>query len=126
MSSFYNDIELKGLGLRNYGKNVLISRNACIYGAENIEIGDNTRIDDFCVLSGKISLGANIHIAPFCLLAGGKKGIVIKDFSGLSSRVSLYAASDDYSGKSLTNPTIDEKYKKVVSKKVQYVYWHPS
>jgi acetyltransferase-like isoleucine patch superfamily enzyme len=118
MSSFYSEKELESVGLRKYGDNVLISRNACIYGAENMVIGDNTRIDDFCVLSGKITLGDNIHIAPFCLLAGGEKGIVIKDFAGLSSRVSLYATSDDYSGESLTNPTIGRKYKKIESKEI--------
>ena len=33
------------------------------------------------------------------------------DFSGLSANVILYTESDDYSGKSLTNPTIPEAYK---------------
>jgi galactoside O-acetyltransferase len=118
MSSFYNEEELSKLGLKKYGKNVLISRNACLYGTENMEIGDNTRIDDFCVLSGKITMGNYIHIAPFCLLAGGQKGITMHDFSGLSSKVSLYAASDDYSGSSLTNPTVDEKFKHVISEEI--------
>jgi galactoside O-acetyltransferase len=35
------------------------------------------------------------------------------DFSGLSSRVSIYSSSDDYSGKSLTNPTVADKYRNV-------------
>lgn len=33
------------------------------------------------------------------------------DFSGLSSRVVIYATSNDYSGESLTNPTVPLKYK---------------
>lgn len=33
------------------------------------------------------------------------------DFSGLSSRVVIYATSNDYSGESLTNPTVPAKYK---------------
>ena len=35
----------------------------------------------------------------------------MEDFSGLSSRVSVYAISDDYSGESLTNPMIPTEYK---------------
>ena len=42
----------------------------------------------------------------------------MKDFSGLSSRVTLYTVSDDYSGRSLTNPLISEKYKKLRKGKI--------
>ena len=31
------------------------------------------------------------------------------DFSGLSSRVSIYSSSDDYSGATLTNPTVSSE-----------------
>ena len=93
------------------------------YNAENIEIGDNVRIDDFCLLSGKIILGNNIHIAAFSALYGGSEGIYIADFSNISSRVSIYSKSDDYSGESMTNPTIPEKYKKVISAPV-YIHKH--
>ena len=71
-TSFYNEEELKEIGLKVYGKNVLISRNATIYGADKISIGDNVRIDDFCILSGNISLGSYIHIAAYCGLFGGE------------------------------------------------------
>lgn len=57
MSNFYNEVELKNLGLKSYGENVLISKKCSIYGAENIEIGNNVRIDDFCILSGEIKIG---------------------------------------------------------------------
>lgn len=113
MTSFYTENELKGIGLKEYGTNVLISRNASIYGAENIVVGNNVRIDDFCILSGNIVLKSNIHIAAYCALFGGKEGIVLEDFAGLSSRCVIYAESDDYTGNYLTNPTIPEKYRKV-------------
>ena len=35
MNSFYSPEELKSLGLKEYGENVLISRKCSIYGAEN-------------------------------------------------------------------------------------------
>ncbi len=119
MNSFYSNDELKEIGFKKYGDNVLISRKASIYGASNISIGNNVRIDDFCILSGTISLGNYIHIAAYSALYGGDKGIEIKDFANVSSRVCIYSVSDDYSGESLTNPMIPDEYKKVFSAKVQ-------
>jgi galactoside O-acetyltransferase len=115
MVSFYSEEELKILGLKSYGTNVKISRHACFYGVQNITIGNNVRIDDFCILSGKISIGSNIHIAAFTALYGGSEGITIEDFANLSSRISVYSISDDYSGETLTNPTIPDEYKNVES-----------
>ncbi len=115
MPSFYSEEELINLGLKSYGSNVRISRNACFYGASNISVGDNVRIDDFCILSGYITLGSNIHIAAYTALYGGKDGIVIDDFANLSSRICVYSVSDDYSGETMTNPTIPDEYKNVTS-----------
>lgn len=120
MESFYSQDELSQLGFKNIGTNVKISRKTSIYGAENISIGSNVRIDDYCCLvAGKegINIGSYVHIAFFCILMGSA-GIEMHDFSGLSSRVSIYSATDDYSGKSLTNPTVPEKYKFIFSGKV--------
>ena len=113
-TGFYSEQELKELGISKIGKNVLISNKCSIYQADMMEMGDNVRIDDFCILIGKIKLGSNIHIGAFCHLSGGA-GIVMNDYSGLSQRCSLYTQSDDYSGRSMTNPTIPEKFKEVKS-----------
>lgn len=112
MSSFYSEDELKQLGFKKMGRNVKISKKSSIYMPEEISIGNNVRIDDFCCLVGGqqgIEIGSYVHIAFFCVLVGNG-GITLKDFSGLSSRVSLYSATDDYSGSSLTNPTIPKEY----------------
>lgn len=111
MNSFLDKKELQNLGFKSIGENVMISRKASIYGARNIEIGNNVRIDDFCILSGKITLKNNIHIAAYSALYGSDVGIDIEDFANISSRVCIYAISDDYSGVSMTNPTIPDKYK---------------
>ena len=116
MTSFYTEKELSSLGLKKYGRNVKISRHASIYGAQNISIGDNVRIDDFCILSGHIELGSYIHIAAYSALYGGEAGIFISDFANLSSRISVYSVSDDYSGTTLTSPMIPDKNKHVISK----------
>jgi galactoside O-acetyltransferase len=94
---------------------VLISSKASFYNPSNIYIGDNTRIDDFCVLSagtGGIHIGNYIHIAVFSSLIGKGK-IIIEDFANISSRVSIYSSNDDYSGRYMTNPTIVEKFTNV-------------
>ncbi len=117
MTSFYTIDELKSIGLKSYGENVLISRKVSIYGAKNIEIGNNVRIDDFCVLAAGengISIGNNVHIAVFCNLQGNGK-ITLSDFCGLSSKVSIYSSSDDYTGVYMTNPTIPKKYLGVIN-----------
>jgi galactoside O-acetyltransferase len=118
-TSFYSENELKEIGFKQVGTNVLISRNAKIYGASKMVIGNNVRIDDFCVLSGKIELGNYIHIAVFSAIFAGDTGVKMNDFSGLSSRCVIYAESDDYSGEHLTNPTVDEKYLGLVCGKVE-------
>ena len=49
--AFLSPSALAEIGFAAVGKNVLISDKASIYGAERIEIGNNVRIDDFCILS---------------------------------------------------------------------------
>jgi galactoside O-acetyltransferase len=117
-TSFYNEAELKELGLKSFGKKVLISRYARIYNAFNIEVGDDVRIDDFCILSGHIKLGSHIHIAAGVYLFAGSAGIEMEDFTCLSGRCTVYAVSDDYSGETMANAVIFDKYKSVVEKKV--------
>jgi len=118
MNSFYSVDELEKIGFKALGENVLLSKKSSIYGAKNISIGSNVRIDDFCILSGNIKLGSYIHIAAYCALYGGDKGITINDFANLSSRISIYSISDDYSGNTMTNPMIPEKYKMILSDEV--------
>jgi acetyltransferase-like isoleucine patch superfamily enzyme len=118
--AFYTDSELKQLGFKYIGNNVKVSTLASIYGKENIEIDDNSRIDDFCVISagtGGVKIGKFVHIACFSLIIGKAK-IEFEDFSGLSSRVSIYSSSDDYSGNFLTNPTVPAEYTNVMSSSV--------
>jgi acetyltransferase-like isoleucine patch superfamily enzyme len=118
--AYLTEKQLNSVGFLRIGKDVKISEKASIYNPECIEIGNDVRIDDFCVLSsgsGGISIGSNVHIGVFCFLAG-QENIVVEDFVGISSRVSIYSSCDDFSGESLTNPTVPEKYKNVKHGKV--------
>lgn len=118
VNSFFDEGELKKIGFKSLGKNVLISKKASIYGQEKITIGNNVRIDDYCLLSGKINLHNNIHISAYSALYGGDAGIEMMDYSGLSGKCSVYALSDDFSGKYLVNSTVDIKYRNVIEKSV--------
>lgn len=114
MTSFYSESELKEIGFKHVGTNVLLSRQASIYSASKIAIGNHVRIDDFCILSGNLTIGNHVHIAAACLLFGGNDGIIFEDYTGLSSRSAVYAESDDYAGTHLTNPTLPAKYRHII------------
>lgn len=107
-TSFYSDAELACLGFASIGSNVLLSKKASIYGAEKMSIGSNVRIDDFCILSGKIILGSFIHISAYTALYGSSYGIELADYTTISGRCMVYAESDDFSGKTMTNPMVGE------------------
>ena len=111
-SSFYSREELQELGLAGFGNNVLISKKASIYSPSTISIGDNVRIDDFCILSGKISLGSFIHIGAFCALFG-RFGIEMCDYTGLSPRTTIFSATDDFGGDFLISPMVPDEYTNV-------------
>ena len=112
MTSFYSEEELSQIGFKSIGNNVLISRKASFYGVSRISIGSNVRIDDFCVVTagkGGIQIGNFVHLAFFALLQGQGK-IILEDFSGLASRVSVYSSGDDYFGEYMSNPTIPRRF----------------
>lgn len=116
--AYYSEQELQNLGFKSIGKNVKVSSKASIYNTDQIEIGDNSRIDDFCVISGRIKIGCYVHITPMCLVAGGDKGIEIKDFVALAYGVKVFSQSDDYSGQTMTNSNVPKKYKNEIKEKI--------
>jgi galactoside O-acetyltransferase len=103
------------VGFKHLGKNVKIGSLASIHRPEEISIGDNSRIDDFCAISGKITIGRNVHIAVHCSLVASTEELVMNDFSGLAFGCHLFTSSDDYSGLSLTNPTVPSIYKSIIN-----------
>jgi acetyltransferase-like isoleucine patch superfamily enzyme len=113
-TSFYSEKELKKFKFKSIGKNVLIKKNVGMFFIENISIGSNVRIDDNVIIvaskkGSAVKIGNYVHIASNCYLAGSA-GIEMSDFSGLATSVQIFSASDDYSGKKLTNPTVGKPY----------------
>ena len=106
----YTDVKYK---FKKIGTNVQLGKNIYFRYPEKIEIGDNVIIDDFSYFSTSLVIEDYVHISPFCLLSG-RYNITMKDFSGLSSRVSIYTSNEDYvNGSSLTNPTIPIKMRNI-------------
>lgn len=116
--AFLTEEQINAIGFKYIGDNVKISDKAAIYNPDLISIEDNSRVDDFCLLSGNIKIGKNVHVAAYCNLAGGELGIEMEDFSGLAYGCHVFTQSDDYSGETMTNPTVPKKYKKETYKKV--------
>jgi dTDP-4-amino-4,6-dideoxy-D-glucose acyltransferase len=96
------------------GKNVTIHPTVQIFGEDRIEIGDNTRIDAFGILSagshGYLKIGSHIHIATYCGFYGGA-GMVLEDFVEIAPGFLAMSESDDFFGNSLVGPQIPMKYK---------------
>ena len=111
-SGYYTSKELRKFGFLSVGENVLIAKNCTIIGLENISIDSNVRVDGgvtFAAKKGFLEIGKNVHIGGGCHFSCSG-GIRLLDFSGISQGGKIYSVSDDYSGKSMTNPTLPEKY----------------
>lgn len=114
MASLTNE-QMKEMGFACFGNNVILSDKASYYNCKNIRLGNSVRIDDFCVLSagmGGIDIGNHVHIAVFSSLIGAGN-ISLASFCNISSRVAIYSSNDDYSGTSMTNPTVPPEFTNV-------------
>ncbi|AOJ93082.1 galactoside O-acetyltransferase [Burkholderia multivorans] len=109
---YWTEEDLPKFGFAAVGTNVRVAKNCTILGLENISLGSNVRIDGPTVIAasaGYVRIGSYVHIGGMSFIAGAG-GVEIADFAGLSQGVRLYSASDDYSGSSLTNPTIPREF----------------
>lgn len=113
--SFLDDEELQKLGLKTFGTNVLISRNALINNPSNISIGNNVRIDAFCILSAgnePFILEDYIHISAGTMIYG-QYGFHMKPFTNVSVGCKIFTQSDSFSGDFMIGPTVPIKYRGV-------------
>ena len=108
--------QLSKLNFKKIGKNVLIDKNVLIPFPQNIEIGNDVRIDTMCILSsgnkGNIIIKNNVHIAPLNLIyCANNYKIVFENHSGLSAN----CKSGNYDGNYLLNPTHREEDTEIIS-----------
>lgn len=117
--AYYNEFELKKIGFKKIGKNVMISKMAQIYKPDLMELGDYVRIDDFCILSGKITIGNFVHIAAKTLIDGSTEGVYFHDYTGAAYNCIIIASSDSYRLEGYFGPFCEPEYRKnLLSKKV--------
>ena len=104
----------RALGFASIGEDVKIHPSVVLVGVENMHVGSHSRIDAYTIItaSSRVTIGSYVHIGAGCYLAGGG-GIIMEDLSTLSQGVKIYSVNDDYSGGSLTNPTVPSVYKAV-------------
>ncbi|MBJ6989017.1 acyltransferase [Devosia sp. MC521] len=112
--AYLSEQQVLGLGLKSVGTGVLISDKACIYNPEKISIGNHSRVDDFCVISGLVTIGDYSHITAMCLIAGGIPGVFLDHFCTLAYGVKIFAQSDDYSGETMVNSMVDREFKREI------------
>jgi galactoside O-acetyltransferase len=116
--AYLSDSQLRDVGFKHLGRNVKIGSLVSIHRPEDISIGDNSRIDDFCAISGNITIGRNVHIAVHSSLVASSEELIMRDFSGIAFGCHLFTSSDDYTGNSLTNPTVPAAYKSVTNGRI--------
>jgi galactoside O-acetyltransferase len=118
--SFYSYTELNELGLKGFGTGVQISRKCSIYNPSNIQIGNNVRIDDFCILSaGKepFVIEDYIHISAGVYIYGAG-GFHIQSYSNVSAGTKIYSISDTFDGTCAVGPLMPFHTRKVVQSPV--------
>jgi carbonic anhydrase/acetyltransferase-like protein (isoleucine patch superfamily) len=111
----YSREELEHL-LGAVGLNVAIHRSVAFFNPKQIFLGSNVRIDCFCLLSAGsegIYVDDYSHLGAASHLFGSGGRIHIQACVGISSRVSIFTSSDDYTEGYLATPMVPLECRKV-------------
>jgi acetyltransferase-like isoleucine patch superfamily enzyme len=106
-STFLSREALENLGFAKLGDEVLLHSTAVIVDCTKISLGSRVRIDPFVIISsrGGVEIGNNVHIGGHSVLAG-QAAIQFGDFVNISHYVGIYTSNDDFTGRTLSNPTV--------------------
>ena len=74
--------------------------------AGKVTVGEGSRIDAFVTITGRVTIGRNVHISTGACIFGGE-GVEIGDYSAVSVQAKIFTATEDLSGESFVNPTVD-------------------
>jgi galactoside O-acetyltransferase len=105
-------MEGSGARFRHIGSNVKVHNLVVTLTPENMVFGSDIIIDDFVFIGShrRLILGHHVHIASHASITGGGR-ILIGDFCGISSGARLFSGTDDFTGGSLTGPTIPPEFR---------------
>ena len=118
--NYYTINELSKIGFKSYGENLQLSKFSNIYNPSNIIIGNNVRIDDFCILSAgdeEFILEDYIHLSAGVYIYG-TGGIHIKSYSNVSSGSKIFTVNDDYSGDYMVGACVSNKLRNIKKSKI--------
>lgn len=94
---------------KKIGKSVIIDVGVNISHPWNLSVGDNTWIDSYVQISvpnEEVIIGKRVHIGPFATI-GGAKSVIIEDYVGISSHVSIFTGSaTPVNGKRMSGPMV--------------------
>ena len=101
--------ELLSIGFRRVGKNPKISRYCRFYHIDGA-IGHNVRVDDFCIIKGRVELRDYCHIASYVMISGIHAPVIVGEFVGLAARTTVLSGTDDYAADTLGCPETPAEY----------------
>ncbi len=106
-SEFLSRDVLERLGFAKLGENVLIHATVVIVDCGKISLGSQIRIDPYVIISnrGGVEFGNNVHVGGHSVMAG-HGAIQLGDFANISHYVGIYTSSQDWSGRTLSHPTV--------------------
>ena len=117
--SFLSEDQVKNIGFKSLGKDVIISDKAVFYRPERMTIGNHVRIDDFCVLANNIVLHDYVHIAlKSSILSSANAVVEMEDYTGLGYHSLIFTMSDDFSRGAFINPTMPDEFRCLTEKSV--------
>lgn len=99
MFSFNHDYlskrQLRRRGFVSVGEDVRVNSSVRLYLFNSL-IGDESRIDNFAIITGCVKLGKKIHISPYVFISATGGTTTLEDYSGVGSHSSLFTKSDSY------------------------------
>lgn len=116
---YYTAAELVDFGFTRVGEGCRISKKCSFYAINGV-MGDNVRIDDFCIVKGRVDFGSFIHIGAYTLISGVGGCVNFEDCTTLSSGVHVYSASDDYSANALSSTAVPSEFTKTIKAPVTF------
>lgn len=121
MIRYYTSDELAKMNFANVGSNVKISKSSQLINIENISIGSNVRIDNFCTIvpsgDAKFFIGNYVHICAYVFI-NGLEDVIIEDFCSIGNFCQIFTSEDDFSGEYLTGAVVPRELVGTTSQKV--------
>jgi len=81
--------------LKKIGQDVFIDQGVTIFGAKNVELGDDVHIDVNCCFicaTGKIKIGSYVHIAGEVII-NGKPFVIIGNHAAIAANAKIYGST---------------------------------